>query len=82
MMQTLMHDALTHDALTHDALTHDMMQLNTMAERAKQTTSCHYAAYGHGVTTGQHKVRRLDGISTSMSCSPHEPRRYLDEHVM
>lgn len=33
-------------------------QLNAMAARAKETTSCQFAAYGHGVTTGKHKVRR------------------------
>jgi len=39
-------------------------QLNAMANRAKETTSCQFAAYGHGVTTGKHKV----SVSAPMPC--------------
>jgi len=31
--------------------------LDTIGERCKETTSCRYAAYGFGVTTGRHKLR-------------------------
>lgn len=31
--------------------------LDTIGDRCKETTSCRYAAYGFGVTTGRHKLR-------------------------
>lgn len=32
-------------------------QLQAIADRTKDVTSCSFAAYGHGVTTGNHKLR-------------------------